>query len=213
MEEALYKQLLAPDDFRLVSLPYEKDRDAALRIELRTSKRTRKNIYDVLSYRWGSGTRSTIKCNGIDIAIPQNAVDALQALRARGRQTLWIDSICINQMDNKEKLQQIQHMSTIMRKSRRTIFWMGAETQETSAVFGLITQLIRARKMAFPDDRSNKSSLLAMIRKLSTRTTHLLGTISVSAIRNYREFLPPSETGTWKYLDDFLDASANPLNK
>src|SRR6266480_2518186 len=69
-----------------------------------------------LSYVWGSDTsrNRTITCCGHKIIITENCYDALRALQQRfGAITIWVDSICINQMDEREKSDQILLMEEI----------------------------------------------------------------------------------------------------
>jgi hypothetical protein len=48
-------------------------------------------------------------------------------------QVLWIDAICINQADNREKSQQVMLMADIYRNARTVQIWLGLETELTAA--------------------------------------------------------------------------------
>lgn len=54
---------------------------------------------------------------------------------------LWIDQICINQKDNREKGQQVRLMSLIYRNAARVIIWLGPEDMYTQAAIKMINRL------------------------------------------------------------------------
>jgi hypothetical protein len=81
-----------------------------------------------LSYQWGNSRRNLrkIQCSGVGFIVTSNLYSALVHLRSPDSDiTLWIDAICINQEDNKEKGNQIQRMGEIYRRSKCTIIWLG----------------------------------------------------------------------------------------
>jgi Heterokaryon incompatibility protein (HET) len=68
----------------------------------------------------------TIRLNGKDYEIQQNLFDALSSLRYEtwGR-TLWIDAICINQEDVKERNHQVSRMASIYSQANAVVVWLG----------------------------------------------------------------------------------------
>jgi hypothetical protein len=83
--------------------------------------------YDAPSYTWGSGeTTRTILCNDIELPVGENLFRALQELRWSQEQDryLWVDAICINQSDIKERGEQVQNMLQIYRLSTTVITWL-----------------------------------------------------------------------------------------
>jgi hypothetical protein len=67
--------------------------------------------YDALSYEWGA---------------PE------PKLRHRARKRiLWIDAICIDQEDEKDKSHQVAMMADIYSKADRVIVWLGESTPES----------------------------------------------------------------------------------
>jgi hypothetical protein len=88
--------------------------------------------YAALSYVWGtmSQTSNTLQCQGIDLPISANGLSALQHLRAKlGAFTIWIDAVCINQLDTDEKSQQIPLMGEIFQNASTTYFWLGESSE------------------------------------------------------------------------------------
>ncbi|KAH6870315.1 heterokaryon incompatibility protein-domain-containing protein, partial [Alternaria rosae] len=57
--------------------------------------------------------------------ITQNLFVALQALRNEKRQCLWIDALCINQQDPREKTHQVQLMGKIYSSAESVVVWLG----------------------------------------------------------------------------------------
>ncbi|KAK3940221.1 hypothetical protein QBC46DRAFT_435294 [Diplogelasinospora grovesii] len=69
--------------------------------------------YEALSYRWhDSSSAHAITCRDRALVVTDSCKKALEHLRSRdGR--LWVDSICIDQNDSKEKSHQVQLMADI----------------------------------------------------------------------------------------------------
>ena len=93
--------------------------------------------YIALSYVWG-GVDQSIPVAGkaggsLSMALPATIEDAVSLVNALGKQYLWVDSICINQMDQAEKQKQIALMSDIYQGAYMTIIAMSG----TSANAGL----------------------------------------------------------------------------
>ncbi|CVL08087.1 related to HETEROKARYON incompatibility protein [Fusarium mangiferae] len=89
--------------------------------------------YSALSYVWGSENKpQSISIDGCDLPIGENLYMALSHLRDRSiERTIWIDAICINQRDPKEKGQQVQSMAKIYAKASRVIVWLGGATPDS----------------------------------------------------------------------------------
>jgi hypothetical protein len=88
--------------------------------------------YDALSYVWGVGTAPAPLLIGLSsLPISQNLDAALRHLRLRdSEQRLWVDAICINQPDLREKADQVKNMGVIYSRAARAIVWLGdADTQ------------------------------------------------------------------------------------
>ncbi|KAF2027768.1 heterokaryon incompatibility, partial [Setomelanomma holmii] len=80
--------------------------------------------FDALSYVWGSQAKKyPIKLNGRHMYINQNLYSALPFLclpeGERPGCPVWIDALCINQDDEREKTEQIAIMHQIYRRADR----------------------------------------------------------------------------------------------
>lgn len=69
--------------------------------------------------------------NGEPVKITKNLHEALVAVRSPSASlTLWIDAICINQEDKKERSTQVAKMASIYRQAARVFIWLGHDDAE-----------------------------------------------------------------------------------
>jgi hypothetical protein len=131
--------------FRLVDLlPGEKN--SVIRCTLRSKYllSTTLDQYTALSYEWGDLTapKTQVKLEGEDFAVTQNLGLALQCLRCTKKtQTFWIDAICINQDDKKERNHQVKLMGFIYRKASSVLVWLGKGNMEIQAAFSFLKEI------------------------------------------------------------------------
>ncbi|KAH9207610.1 heterokaryon incompatibility protein-domain-containing protein, partial [Leptodontidium sp. 2 PMI_412] len=67
-------------------------------------------VYNALSYTWGS---------------PSAAATARGVNAERSYEPIWIDAVCINQEDTKEKTAQVRLMTKIYSQSAHVYVWFG----------------------------------------------------------------------------------------
>jgi hypothetical protein len=100
-------------------------------------------LYKALSYTWGSPSKHelrTITINELPFLITPNLWQALHHLRSEWvPRKLWIDAICINQLDDEEKGLQIQRMREIYYKASLVIVWLGEATTESNLAADILT--------------------------------------------------------------------------
>jgi hypothetical protein len=96
--------------------------------------------YEALSYFWGSEDKpKSISVNHQKLDITQNLHTALLHLRDHAcSRVIWIDAICINQDDEKDKENQIPLMVEIYAKAHRVVVWLG----DDEGKFGLALESI-----------------------------------------------------------------------
>ena len=100
-------------------------------------------VYEALSYTWGSTDVPVPLAIGQStnetISITRNLAAALPHLRYRNRpRILWIDAICINQLDLAERSEQVQLMGDIYKSAVRVIAWIGAESDNSSLALDIL---------------------------------------------------------------------------
>ncbi|EUC29241.1 hypothetical protein COCCADRAFT_40367 [Bipolaris zeicola 26-R-13] len=110
--------------------------------------------FEALSYTWGDGDNKRRICvNGNDIDVPTNLENALRALRGLPETRLgmcyWVDSLCINQQDEKEKNKQVKRMKDIYGRARAVVVWLGQE-EETDSLAVEIMRFVCRKEMLQP---------------------------------------------------------------
>ena len=87
--------------------------------------------YDALSYTWGDPQPSQkISMGGILVDVGPNLYGALKQLHHANR-NLWVDSLCINQQDLRERETQVSLMRSIYKKADTVIMWLGEENDDS----------------------------------------------------------------------------------
>lgn len=94
--------------------------------------------YDALSYAWGDVSRPWpcwALLDDVQIPITLSLDTAIRYLRHETEtKVVWIDQLCINQVDNVEKSDQILLMSQIYGKAKEVLAWLGPEADDSDAV-------------------------------------------------------------------------------
>lgn len=89
--------------------------------------------FEALSYMWGTEKiDEPITLNGALFEVKRNLLDALRFLRGqvavgKARQPFWIDAICINQADLKERTRQVRIMDEIYNRAATVVVWLGTK--------------------------------------------------------------------------------------
>ncbi|KAL9117858.1 MAG: hypothetical protein Q9187_005601 [Circinaria calcarea] len=109
-----------------------------IRIHINTVALTEENRprYEALSYTWGSSEDSLqvkVEPSRNDIlAVTQKLASALVHLRHdHESRVLWIDAICIDQKNTKERSEQVGRMRDIYAMADRIVVWLGPGTDNS----------------------------------------------------------------------------------
>ncbi|EHK44890.1 hypothetical protein TRIATDRAFT_80005 [Trichoderma atroviride IMI 206040] len=83
--------------------------------------------YIALSYVWGPSTLAVLTKDTLSqyslkgglqaIQLPQTIADCMQLVKSLGERYLWVDSLCIIQDDDDDKLEQLRTMDTVYRSA------------------------------------------------------------------------------------------------
>lgn len=124
-----YSALLHHDSIRLLKLlPASYDvNGSGLSCCLEDYRLSENPSYEALSYTWGPPVFPELlhTHNGI-LKITENLALALSRLRFNDRvRYLWVDAVCINQINAAEKSRQVAMMGSIYKSARRVICWLG----------------------------------------------------------------------------------------
>ena len=84
-------------------------------------------VYDALSYVWGETTEGRfVIVEGIQTEVTDNLWQALDGLRDLNKERiLWVDALCINQSDDRERSDQVAHMNAIYTSASTVEIWLG----------------------------------------------------------------------------------------
>ena len=152
----IYRPLKASKEIRLVTLKHDKS-SGAIFCQLESAhlgKRflRRRPKYVALSYTWGSPENThMVRCgyhqrDNTYVKIPTNLYDAM--LRISDNPNLhtyrfWMDSICINQGDMRERAHQVGMMREIYRDACFVTVWLGELDDELTKACALLLVLDR----------------------------------------------------------------------
>ena len=143
------KLLSTETDFRLLDLHPSPDHSAPIVFRLSCDSISSPRPYTALSYVWGQGgrTHKATTVGGMDFGITESLDTALRYLRHTASMvTLWIDQICINQEDNKEKTKQVKLMSKIYGLAEQVLVWLGPAADDSDQLVELWKDISQAAR-------------------------------------------------------------------
>ena len=111
------------------------------RFSLKTVSLDDRPDYDALSYEWErqvDASHNLPRCivNGVEIYPKRNLLLAISVIPMT---VIWIDAICINQADDREREAQVQMMYQIYRNALTVKSWLGQEEDNIALAMGLIS--------------------------------------------------------------------------
>ncbi|KAI1345845.1 heterokaryon incompatibility protein-domain-containing protein [Xylaria sp. FL0043] len=115
----------ATDQIRILRLnPGSEDDDIDCSLEVHSIKED--GIPEALSYVWGKElSREQILVDLQPFSISRDLLEILRSLRhPKTPRTIWIDAICINQTNNKERTCQVRLMREIYSQAQKTIIYL-----------------------------------------------------------------------------------------
>lgn len=96
--------------------------------------------YCALSYAWGEPNfDQTVKINGYRLRVTSHLCKALQRLRSHGLKWVWVDAICIDQLNIPERNGQVSLMGQIYSSAKSTIIYLGEADMHEARAVGLMT--------------------------------------------------------------------------
>jgi hypothetical protein len=164
-------------EIRLVELcPGSEDEEISMRIHTRlgTDSPPADAIpphlakYIALSYTWGDPTSKVpVLLNGQRFFVGENLHSALRRFRPPHGQPgcfLWVDAICINQEDIREKSTQVQRMKQIYEDAAIIDVWLGPEAEDSDLAMRKLDSLNKYFRRQGPDEEASQ-----IITKLMTQ--------------------------------------------
>ena len=169
-----YEPLCEPRAFRLVTL-HSGSQHALLKCSVKNYALDSSPEFQALSYTWGSPypdedgdsdgerrsrdlelpTRScNLDCSEGYLLVTKNLLDALYQLRDNESDLqLWIDAICINQSDVRERTSQVTLMGDIYHTAEAVIVWLGTEDEDARCAVELQGRLAPTISRLLDQDR------------------------------------------------------------
>ncbi|KAH8602186.1 heterokaryon incompatibility protein-domain-containing protein [Bisporella sp. PMI_857] len=124
--------VLRPAEIRLVEL-HSENAGIDITCSLIQVSLDRTPRYEAVSYTWGSNENSKlISCSGTPITVTQNCYSMLRRLRQPAQpRLLWIDAICIDQLNIPERNSQVAIMGNIYRRASQVVIDIGEESKDS----------------------------------------------------------------------------------
>ncbi|KAK0705850.1 heterokaryon incompatibility protein-domain-containing protein, partial [Apiosordaria backusii] len=134
----IYKRPLQVDEFRLLRLPPTHDHNAPVHLDIEIYKDDEYPNYEATSYTWGGEDEDSTLCKPIfvgpywDVTFQtRNCWSMLQTLRfRRGDRVLWVDAMCIDQANMKEREQQVTKMLRLYEAAVQVVVYLGPDVTQ-----------------------------------------------------------------------------------
>jgi len=141
IQPSLYQDLQDADEIRLLHLHPGSNLEK-IECTLMHGTFAEQPQYEALSYMWGlEEVHRTITINGIKFRVRENLWSALQHLRRRSEpRVLWVDAICIHQMNVHERNHQVAQMGRIYNAASRVVVWLGPSDPASNRFLGLLSR-------------------------------------------------------------------------
>ncbi|KAK4565672.1 hypothetical protein LTR86_003520 [Recurvomyces mirabilis] len=136
---ALYRQVVLHSDAETRILVIHEPRrfhtSSTIECSLeRISPNKSKDGYYALSYRQGTAVpEKKIRVSGVELLVRSELHAALVRLRSEKIYRIWIDALCIQQFDKREKAQQIRMMGAIYQMAIGVYAWLGPANDSSAA--------------------------------------------------------------------------------
>ncbi|KAI4909651.1 hypothetical protein J4E90_008350 [Alternaria incomplexa] len=103
-----------------------------IRCSLRPVSFYEKPHYDALSYTWGDpNATKLIEVDGVAVQVTSNLEQALRHMRDPDNEfPLWVDAVCINQLDTTERSHQVALMGKIYSGCAQVRIWLGCDASQ-----------------------------------------------------------------------------------
>ncbi|KAM7198253.1 heterokaryon incompatibility domain containing protein [Naviculisporaceae sp. PSN 640] len=159
-----YQPLESPDSIRLLHLQPSTDRSSPVVITLSEARLDDGTAYEALSYTWGDKKKRrdvlVISQEGdakvTKFSVTANCHSALFRLRLpETERLLWVDAICINQIDIAERNGQVPHMGKVYSSASQVIVDVGEQSERSSTAIDFIANFYHQTHTDDPEHNRN----------------------------------------------------------
>jgi hypothetical protein len=144
-----YRESLDAGTIRLVQIQSANSAEGQLQLVISKHEMASAPSYHSISYTWGppeedttpytADDRRAILLNGSTFYVLPNLHDALVRLQGEDEVSyIWVDAICINQEDTREREIQVAIMNQIYSKAKLVIIWVGNSAEDSEKVIELV---------------------------------------------------------------------------
>jgi hypothetical protein len=139
----LHQSLTGPSAFRIFVLKPSAD-TSRIEGDLREAALDDKIAFEALSYTWGDPHfPRSIFLNGYSLKVTESLYQALVQLRLSHKERLlWIDAICINQEDGRDRNHQVAYMHRIYKLATQVLVWLGPKAGKSIVPAGCHPQVL-----------------------------------------------------------------------
>ncbi|KAJ9143306.1 Heterokaryon incompatibility protein [Pleurostoma richardsiae] len=193
-----YAPLYDPNGIRILSiLPGEGTEPIC--VEIFQTTLGQHPAYEALSYAWGEADFAcTIFSGSSRLAVSTNLHSALQRLRQRNsRRTMWIDAICINQVDVAERSCQVGKMREIFQSAERVVVWIGEASATSDLAINFLCNMAGKEKRDKSIDAEKKEHR-------RPPEGHLVYGYPVLHENDYYSYFKSDYNKHWAALDELL---------
>lgn len=172
------------DDIRVLRLNPSRDLAAPIDCNLEHVSMTQSAGYEALSYCWESNeTPDSILLNQCPFPVTKSLHSALSALRKSTEpRILWVDAVCLNQKDNREKSREIWRMLDIYTNATSVVIWLGGASDDSNRAMDHL-EYLSSQYLRSPD---LKERLLACLGVVLTLVRVTYG-VCAASMRTYRQ--------------------------
>ncbi|KAK5659169.1 hypothetical protein OQA88_1259 [Cercophora sp. LCS_1] len=190
-----YSPLSELGNIRLIRLMAHEDKEAPIQCQLfeypLKGLGQGAHLYEALSYVWGSEEDkkpiyvqepdgkggNSLAGKTRQLHVTQNLHALLSHIRnCLFDRVVWVDAICINQQDNKEKEPQVQSMAKIYASANRVIVWLGEASSDTDGAFEALCKSAAKEKIS----PSTPQPILALLERPWFRRIWVLQEVAVA---------------------------------
>lgn len=148
---AIYQPLRTATSIRILSL-WRNER-GSVQVALKPVDLDDCPRFTTVSYAWGTATShdKTVTINGEPVVVLETVHSLLDLLcdtpQVQEDAYFWIDSICIDQANLKERETQVGLMDRVFRQAWRTIAWLGPRSPTTDEAMDFLVTLAEAWRL------------------------------------------------------------------
>jgi hypothetical protein len=171
-------------EFRLLTLQ-PNNNESIIKCIMRTYNPNDHAHYTALSYTWGdTKTHADIEINGARIPVRENLWDFLRQQLDHGNYgPFWIDTLCIQQSDMRERNHQVQMMRSIYSDARLVLVWLGKKSEDSDLAIRALEGINLSD--SFTDEEDPRQSFVNGAKNMMTWTPEEARSISSLCRRRY----------------------------